>query len=83
MRRHEKRHGSGNRAVGTHLSEQEVVTDAFSDNEANIQEIEPVKKWFEQNVYSRREDSAKEKMVFSKESSRVFSKWAMWCLIFR
>ena len=29
--------------VGTHLSEQEVIADAFSNNEANTQEIERVK----------------------------------------
>ena len=29
--------------VGTHLGEQEVITDAFPNNEANTQEIERVK----------------------------------------
>ena len=29
--------------VGTHLSEQEVITEAFSNNAANAQEIERVK----------------------------------------
>ena len=42
----------------THLSQQEFITDAFSDNEANTQEIE---NWFEQKFF--REDFAKEKVV--------------------
>ena len=55
--------------VGTHLSEQEVITDAFSNNEANTQEIERVK--IGSNKHCIREDLAQEKMVFSKESSRT------------
>ena len=55
--------------VGTYLSEQEVITDAFSNNEANTQEIERVK--IGSNKICIREDSATDKMVFSKESSRV------------
>ena len=55
--------------VGTHLSEQEVIADAFSNNEANTQEIERVK--IGSNKTCVREDLAKEKMVFSRESSRA------------
>ena len=55
--------------VGTHLGEQEVITDAFSNNEANTQEIERVK--IGSNKIGIREDIAKETMVFSKESSRA------------
>ena len=55
--------------VGTHLSKQEVITDAFSDNEAKTQEIERVK--IGSNKICTREDPAKEKMVFSQESSRA------------
>ena len=54
--------------VGTHLSEQEVITDAFS-NDANTQEIERVKSG--SNKICFREDQAKEMMVFSEESSRA------------
>ena len=49
--------------VGTHLSEQEVITDAFANNEANTQDIERVK--FGSNKICIREDLAEEKMVFS------------------
>ena len=55
--------------VGTHLSEQEVITDAFSNNEANTQEIERVR--IGSNKICIREYLAKEKMVFSKGSSRA------------
>ena len=55
--------------VSTHLSEQEVITDSFSKNEANSQEIERVKIGSNKNCI--REDLAKEKMVLSKESSRA------------
>ena len=55
--------------VGTHLSEQEVMTDAFSNNEAKTQEIGRVKICSKKMCI--REDPAKEKMVFSKESSRA------------
>ena len=55
--------------VDTHLSEQEAITDAFSNNEANTQEIERVKNG--SNKICIREDPAEEKMVFSKESSRA------------
>ena len=55
--------------VGTHLSEQEVVTDALLKNEANTQEIERVN--FGSNKICIREDQAKDKMVFSEKSSRA------------
>ena len=55
--------------VGTHLSEQEVITDAFSNTEANTQEIERMK--IGSDKICIREDLAEEKMVFSKESSRA------------
>ena len=55
--------------VDAHLSEQEVITDAFSNNEANTQEIERVKMGL--NNICIREDLATEKMVFSQESSRA------------
>ena len=55
--------------VGTHLSEQEVITDAFSNNEANAQGIERVK--IGSNKICVREDLATDKMVFSKESRRA------------
>ena len=55
--------------VGTHLSEQAVITDAFSNNEANTQEIERAKIG-SKNICIR-DDQAKEKMVYSKESSRA------------
>ena len=60
--------------VGTHLSEQEVITDAFSNNEANTQEIERVK--IGSNKFCICEYSAEEMMVSGKESSRAV--WAMW-----
>ena len=47
--------------VGTHLSEQEVITDAFLNNEANVQEIERVKIRSNKNCIG--EDLAKENMV--------------------
>ena len=40
--------------VGTHLSEQEVVTDALLKNEANTQDIERVKIGSNKILYSRR-----------------------------
>ena len=40
--------------VGTHLSDQEVVTDALLKNEVNTQEIKKSENWFKQNLYSRR-----------------------------
>ena len=49
--------------VGTQLSEQEVITDAFSNNEADTQEIERVK--IGSNKICIREDLAKEKVVFT------------------
>ena len=55
--------------AGTHLSEKEVVKDAFSNNEANTQDIERVK--VGSNKICIREDLAKEKMVFSRETSRA------------
>ena len=56
-------------AVGdSHLTEK-ALTDAFSNNEANTQEIERVK--IGSNKICIREDLANEKMVFSKESSRA------------
>ena len=54
--------------VGTHLSEHDVIADAFSNNEANTQDIERVK--IGSNKMSIREDIARENiMVISKESS--------------
>ena len=81
-RRYETRHGSrastqetGARpfwsGIGTHLSEKEVITDAFSNNEANTQDIERVK--IGSDKICIREDLAKEKMVFSKETSHAIS----------
>ena len=55
--------------VGTHLSDQKVITDAFSNNEAKTQEIGRVK--IDSNRVCVREDLAKAKMVFRKESSRA------------
>ena len=55
--------------VGTHLSGQEVVADALLKNEANTHEIERVN--FGLNKICIREDQAKDKMVFSEESSRA------------
>ena len=52
---------------GTHLSEQEVITCVFSNNEVDTQEIERVKIGW--NIICIREDLAKVKIVFSKESS--------------
>ena len=75
-RRYEKRHGSGNSSwkqhaksvskvdVGTHLSEQEVITDAFSKNETNTQE-KPNEGKIGSHKICIREDLAKENMVFS------------------
>ena len=57
--------------VGTDLSGQEVTTDTLLKNEANTQEIERVK--IGSNEMCIREDLAKDKMIFSEESSR-----AMW-----
>ena len=45
--------------VDTHLSEQEVITDAFSNNEANTQEIERVK--IDSNKICTRDDQATDK----------------------
>ena len=53
---------------GTHLGEEEVAG-AVSNNEANTQDVERVK--IGSNKIGIREDLAKEKMVFSKESSRA------------
>ena len=53
----------------THPTEKEAFTDAFSNNEANTQEIKRIKIGL--NKICIREDLAKEKMVFSKESSRA------------
>ena len=55
--------------VGTHLSEKEVITDAFSNNEGNTQDIGRVN--IGSNEICIREDPAKEEMVFSKESCRA------------
>ena len=55
--------------VGTHVSEHEVITVAFSNNEANTQDIERVK--IGSNKICIREDLATDMMVFSKESSRA------------
>ena len=53
----------------THLTEKEAFTDAFSNNEAKTEEIERIR--IGSNKICIREDLAKEKMVFSKESSRA------------
>ena len=55
--------------VRTHLSEKEVITDAFSNNKGNTQDIGRVK--IGSNKICIREDPAKEEMVFSKESCRA------------
>ena len=55
--------------VGTYLSEQEVTTDALLKNEANTQEIKRVTKG--SNKIHIREELAKDKMIFSEESSRA------------
>ena len=55
--------------VGTHLSEQVVITDAFPNNEANTQEIERVKNG--SNKICIREDPFTDKIAFSEESSRA------------
>ena len=52
--------------IENHLSEQEVITDAFSNNEEDTQEIERVK--IVSNKICIHDDLAKENMVFSKES---------------
>ena len=62
--------------VGTHPREQEVITDAFSNDEANTQEIERVK--IGSNKSCIREDPVTENMVFSRESSRAVFEMAMW-----
>ena len=53
--------------IGTRLSEQGVITCVFSNDEVNTQEIERVKIGW--NKICIREDLAKVKIVFSKESS--------------
>ena len=53
--------------VDTLVGDKEVSTDAFSNNEANNQVIERVK--IGSNKIGIREDLAKEKMVFTEESS--------------
>ena len=53
----------------THLGDKEVSTDAVSKNEANNSVIERVK--IGSNNICIREDLAKEKMVFSQESSQA------------
>ena len=55
--------------VGTDLSGQEVTTDALLKNEANTQEIKRVTIG-SIKIYIR-EDLAKDKMIFSEESSRA------------
>ena len=55
--------------VGTDLSGQEVASDALLKNEANGQEIYRAK--IGSNEISTRDDPAKEKMIFSEESSRA------------
>ena len=49
--------------IGTHLSEQEVITYVFSNNEVNTSEIERVRIGW--NKICIREDLAKDKIVFS------------------
>ena len=55
--------------VGTDLRGQEVTTDALLKNEANSQEFERVKTG--SHKICIREDQAKDKMIFSEESSRA------------
>ena len=55
--------------VGAHLSEQEVITDACSNNEPNTQEIARVKTGSDK--ICTRGDLATDKMIFSEESSRA------------
>ena len=55
--------------VGTHLSGQEVATDALLKNEAKTQEIERVT--IGSNKICIRENPAQDKMLFSEESSRA------------
>ena len=55
--------------VDTHLGDKEVSTDAFSNNEATNQVIERVK--IGSSKICIREDLAKEKMVFTEESSQA------------
>ena len=79
-----KRHGSGSRAiskvdVGTHLIEHQVITDAFSNHEANAQEFERVK--IGSNKMCVREDLPKKRWCSAKNLAVPFSKWAMWSSI--
>ena len=55
--------------VDTHLGDKEVITDAFSNNEATNQVNERVK--IGSHKICIREHLAKEKMVFSQESSQA------------
>ena len=57
--------------AGTHLSEQEVVTDELWKNKANTLEIARIKIGSKKIVFAQQ---AKEKMVFSKESSPAFAR---------
>ena len=57
-------HATSEAEANTHLTEKEALTDAFSNKE-----IERIKIGL--NKICVREDPAKEKMVFSKESSRA------------
>ena len=63
------RHTSSNMDVDTHLDGREVNTDVFPDDGANNQIIARIK--IGSHKICMREDLAKEKMVFSQESSQA------------
>ena len=63
--------------VGSHLSEQEVITDAFSKNDANTQKVERVK--IGSNKICLPEDLVADKIgVRQRVQPCRFAKWAMW-----
>ena len=61
--------------VGTHLSEQEVMTDAFSNNEAKTQEIGRVKICSKKCVFAKTQ--LKKRWCSAKNPAVPFSKWTM------
>ena len=61
--------------LDTHLGDKEVSTDSFSNNEANDQVVERVN--IGSNKICIRQDLAKEKMVFSQESSQAILKTSL------
>ena len=62
--------------VHSHLSGQEVATDAIVKEEANAQEIERVK--IGSNDICIREDPPKTRWCLVKSHAVLSSKWAMW-----